>query len=72
MSKLKPSGLGPTADVIFFVGVTKKTKQKKARAWRRARHSRLTVPLFADTPNLVNFVCVALQLDMGCMDQRHR
>jgi len=46
------SGPGPTAGVIFFVSVTKKTKQKKARAWRRALQSRLTLPLSNDAASL--------------------
>jgi len=48
--------------------VTKKTKQKKTRAWRRALHSRLTVPLFTGTATLVENVFVALEPETGCED----
>jgi len=46
----------------------KKTKQKKARAWRRARHSRLPQPLFNEAANLKYCASVALQLEVGCDD----
>jgi len=53
--KSEPSGPGPTAVFIFFVGVTKKMKQKKTRTWRWALHSRLTLPLFIGDTSIDKF-----------------